>query len=236
MSGHSKWATTHRQKDADDAKRGAIFTRLGRAITLAAKSGGNPEANFKLRIAMDQARAQNMPKDNIERAIQRATGPVEGVQLESISYEGFGPHGMALLVECLTDNRNRTGHEIRHLFEQHGGSIGSPGSVAWQFERSGVVTIPSLSPDDELAVIDLGASDIRRSATEVQIICPPGNLEGVRKFFEIRWQEPQTNLVMLPKETKALTGPGARAEWGKFLHELDENQDVQEIYHNAAAD
>ncbi|MDD5110566.1 MAG: YebC/PmpR family DNA-binding transcriptional regulator [Patescibacteria group bacterium] len=235
MSGHSKWATTHRQKNADDAKRGAVFTRLGRAITLAARTGANPEANFKLRIAIDQARAADMPKDNIERAIQRATGPADGAQLESVSYEGFGPHGVAMLVECLTDNRNRTGHEIRHHFEQHGGSIGSPGSVAWQFERSGVITVSSLSQDDELALIDLGVSDVRRSPASIAIICPPQNLEAVRKFFTTRGQEPPVKLAMLPKETKTLADPNAKTDWENFLRGLEEHPDVQDIYHNAVA-
>lgn len=234
MSGHSKWATTHRQKSAEDNKRGAIFTKLGRAITIAAKHGANPEANFKLRIAMDQARVANMPKDNIERAIQRAGGAGEGVQLEAISYEGFGPSGVALVVECLSDNRNRTSHEIRHIFEQHGGNIGTPGSVAWQFARNGVITVPSLSPADELALIDLGVTDVQRAEGRVTIICPPNAMEEIRKFCSRGGTLPQAKLALLPKETKSITDPARLAQLQALLAALEAQDDVQEIFHNAA--
>lgn len=235
MSGHSKWATTHRAKSVVDAKRGATFTKLGRAIALAARAGGsNLESNTKLRLAVDQARAANMPKENIERAILRATGHSSETQLATVSYEGFGPHGVAVMVECLTDNRHRTGHEIRHLFEAHGGHIGTPGSVSWQFERTGVVTVPQLTPDDELALIDVGASDVRRDGDSVRVLCPPAHVDAVRQFFSRRGVHPQTQLTMLPKEPKALADARAVAEVQAFVDLVDDHPDVQELYHNAA--
>ena len=234
MSGHSKWATTHRAKSAVDAKRGAVFTKLGRAISSAARSGGgNPESNFKLRLAIDQARAANMPKDNIERAIAKATGQGGDVRLEAVTYEGFGPHGVAVIVDCLTDNRNRTGHEIRHLFEGRGGHIGTPGSVGWQFERTGIVTTAAVSPDDELALIDLGASDIRRDDQGVTVLCPPAQLEAVRKFFNSRGVAAEAKIGLLPKETKRLASEKEVADLQTLLDQFDDHPDVQECHHNA---
>lgn len=232
MSGHSKWATTFRQKSVVDSKRGAVFTKLARAIAIAARLGPNPESNFKLRLVIDQARAANMPKDNIERAIQRGSGSVEAG--EAVTYEGFGPHGAAVIAECLTDNRNRTGNEIRHLIELSGGHIGTPGSVSWQFERVGVLTVPALTDDAELAVIDAGAADIRRDANGVHVQCPPAQLEAVRQFFIARGATPQARLTLLPKEIKSLTHAQA-AELHAFLETLDDHPDVQAVYHNGVA-
>lgn len=231
MSGHSKWATTFRQKSVVDSKRGAVFTKLARAITIAARSGPNPESNFKLRLAIDQARAANMPKDIIERAIQRGGGPAEAG--EAVTYEGFGPYGVAVIAECLTDNRNRTGNEIRHLIESSGGRIGTPGSVSWQFERAGIITVPELSDDAELAVIDAGATDIRRGSHGVLVHCAPAQLEAIRQFFIARGVTPEARIALLPKETKALT-LAQTAGLHQFLEALDGHPDVQEVYHNGA--
>lgn len=232
MSGHSKWATTFRSKSATDAKRGAVFTKLARAITIAARAGANPESNFKLRLVMDQARAANMPKDNIERAIQRALGPAEAG--EAVTYEGFGPHGVALVIEGLTDNRNRTSSEIRHLLESRGGRIGNPGSVAWQFERTGIVTVATLSAEDELTIIDLGVSDIERHDDAVAVHCPPAALEHVRQFFSRQGSAPEAVLALVPKETKAIPDPKTAGDIRALLEALAEHPDVQSVYHNAA--
>src|SRR3989344_404513 len=145
MSGHSKWSQIHRQKGAADAKRGAIFTKLGKNISIAARlGGGDPATNFRLRLAVDQAKAANMPKDNIDRAIKRGTGEIAGGTIETIAYEGFGPEGSAFIIECLTDNRNRTAANIKHYLTKYGGSLGTPGSVSWQFEQKGIVRVKTV--------------------------------------------------------------------------------------------
>ncbi len=232
MSGHSKWATTHRAKSAADAKRGAVFTKLIRGITIAARGGADPAANFKLRLAVDQARAVNMPKDTIERAIARGSGGSTGEQLEAVTYEGFGPHGVAVIMECLTDNRNRTSQEIRHLVEEHGGSMGAPGSVSWQFARIGIVNVPTLTEADELALIDLGATDVERSADGVRIACPPDRLESVRQHVSDRGLTPRAQLTLQPKETVTLADQAVTAVQ-KFLTAVAGHPDVHDIHHNA---
>ena len=171
MSGHSKWASIKHKKAATDAKRGQLFTKLARAIAVAAREGGgDPDANYTLAAAIEKARGYSMPKDNIQRAIDRGTGAGDGGAIERVVYEGYGPGGVAVLVEALTDNRNRTSAELRNAFDKHGGSLGEPGSVAWQFERKGVITVDGerYSEDDLLAAIDAGAEDVATDGDSLQ--------------------------------------------------------------------
>src|SRR5262249_43703294 len=177
MSGHSHWATIKHKKGAADAKRGKQFSKLSRAIIIAARhGGGDPEMNLKLRYAIEKAREVSMPKDNIERAIKRGTGDLEGATLEEITYEGYGPGGVALLVDVLTDNRNRTNSEIRKIFERAGGKMGSAGSVAYQFERKGLFSVNAADTDEDTLLslaLDAGADDMKRSGTTFDITCDP---------------------------------------------------------------
>src|SRR5690349_590187 len=186
MSGHSKWSTIKRQKGANDAKRGAMFTKVAREIAVAARAGGgDPDANYRLRLAMDKARSINMPADNIKRAIEKATGGGEGEQYEEIVYEGYGPGGVAILVEAATDNRNRTAAEVRSIFTKAGGQLAGSGAVAWQFEPRGLITVAAGDPDEvALAAIDAGASDVDSTVEPVEIYTEPADLEAVRKALE----------------------------------------------------
>src|SRR5215470_19394765 len=190
MSGHSKWSTIKRQKGATDAKRSAVFTKVAREISVAARQGGgDPDANYRLRLAMDKARSVNMPQDNIKRAIERATGAGEGEQFEEIVYEGYGPGGVAILVEAATDNRNRTASEVRSMFTKAGGQLAGSGAVAWQFEPRGLIAVlrdTKVDPDEvALAAIDAGAEDVDTDGTEtIDIYTAPAELESVRKALE----------------------------------------------------
>src|SRR5437762_14275032 len=189
MSGHSKWSQIKRQKGANDAKRGAMFTKVGREIAIAARAGGgDPDGNFRLRLAIEKARSVNMPADNIKRAIERATGSGENDQFEEIVYEGYGPGGVAILVEAATDNRNRTAAEVRSIFTKAGGQLAGSGAVAWQFEPRGLIEVPLAGVDaDEvtLAAIDAGAEDVDTDGDEtIAIYTSPGELEAVRKRLE----------------------------------------------------
>src|SRR5688572_16181450 len=188
MSGHSKWSSIKHKKGAADAKRGKLFTKLARAITVAARDGGgNPDNNPALGLAVQKARDASMPKDNIQRAIDRGTGEgADAAAIESVSYEGYGPGGAAIIVEALTDNRNRTGAEVRHAFEKHGGSLGEPNSVAWQFERRGVILVDGqrYSEDDLMAAIDAGAEDVAEDGDLLKVLAPAASLAGVREALE----------------------------------------------------
>src|SRR5919197_374878 len=190
MSGHSKWSQIKRQKGANDAKRGALFTKVSREITIAARQGGaDPDANYKLRLAVEKARRPpiNMPAENIKRAIERAAGGGEGEQYEEIVYEGYGPGGVAILVEAATDNRNRTAAEVRSIFSKAGGQLAGSGAVAWQFEPRGLITVPRNGQDPDevaLAAIDAGAVDVDTDADPIEIYTEPGALEGTRKALE----------------------------------------------------
>src|SRR5690348_11898086 len=184
MSGHSKWSTIKRQKGANDAKRGAMFTKVAREIAVAARAGGgDPDANYRLRLAMDKARSINMPADNIKRAIEKATGGGEDVQYEEIVYEGYGPGGVAVLVEAATDNRNRTAAEVRSIFAKTGGQLAGSGAVAWQFEARGLITVARDGADaDEVALtaIDAGAADVDTESDPIEIYTQPAELFTVR--------------------------------------------------------
>src|SRR5438270_3547611 len=188
MSGHSKWSQIKRQKGAADVKRGVVFTKMTKEIMLAAKEGGgDPDANFRLRLAMDRARAVNMPRDNIQRAIDRATGGGEGAALESIVYEGYAPGGVSVMVETATDNRNRTVSEIRSAFTKHGGKLGESGSVQWLFEQKGVIEIDAKGKDRdtiELAAIDAGAEDVEADGSLITVYTTPAAFERVKKALE----------------------------------------------------
>jgi YebC/PmpR family DNA-binding regulatory protein len=236
MSGHSKWSTIKRKKSAEDAKRGKVFTRVAREITLAAREGGgDPDINPSLRLAIDKARAANMPKDNIERAIKRGTGELEGGQLEEVCYEGYAPHGVALLVKCLTDNRNRTLSEVRRVFNRSGGNLAEAGAVAWMFDTKGYLTVArdDLDPDDIfMMAIDAGAEDIEVSDEFVEVYTLPGDLHMVREGLigsgltvedaELS-QVPKTMMTLGEKETLQIMN---------MIETLEELDDVQQVYSN----
>ncbi len=237
MAGHSKWANIRFRKGVQDAKRGKIFTKLIREITIAARVGGGDVAhNPRLRLAIDRALGQNMPKDNIERAIKRGTGELEGAHYEEIQYEGYGPAGAAVLVACTTDNRNRTAGEVRHAFSKHGGNLGTEGSVAYLFEKRGVLMFPDGDEEALLeAAIDLGADDVATLPGEgVEVLTAPEKLAAVRDGLEGRSLTPASAEVV----TRALTDVTIAGEDAervmKLLEALEDLDDVQAVYTNAA--
>ncbi|MCC6958478.1 MAG: YebC/PmpR family DNA-binding transcriptional regulator [Dehalococcoidia bacterium] len=237
MSGHSKWSTIKRQKGANDARRGAIFTKLSREIIQAAKQGGSdPGMNFKLRLAIQRAKAQNMPNDNIDRAIAKGSGGGEGEQLDEIQYEGYGPGGTAIIVAALTDNRNRTVAEIRHRFSRGGGNLGENGSVSWQFEAKGLITIPVNGKDpDDLAMlaIDAGAEDVDVQDGQVEVKTEPSSLEPVRKALESSGLEIENaDFALVPKMTVELEEKAAHQVL-RLIEALEDLEDVQRVYSNA---
>lgn len=236
MSGHSKWSTIKHKKGREDAKRGQIFSKLSRYITVAAREGGgNPEMNATLAAAIAKAKDYNMPADNIERAIKRGTGEIEGVVYEQVTYEGYGPDGVAVLVELMTDNRNRSAAEIRHIFSRYNGKLGTSGSVAWMFERRGVILV-SKSVIDEDTLLDLaleaGAQDMTTEDDHYEVTTDPTELMRVRQIMESRGIElSSAELSMVPKNTTPLEKDQARRVL-KFIDALEENDDVQEVYSN----
>jgi YebC/PmpR family DNA-binding regulatory protein len=237
MSGHSKWSQIKRQKGVADNKRGALFTKLGREIVVAAKqSGGDPAANFRLRLAVQRAREANMPADTIDRAIKRAAGSEDGAQLEEITYEGYGPAGIAIMVETMTDNRNRTAANVRSLFDRGGGNLGESGSVAWQFKTQGVITLNASkgSTDDmELAAIDAGAVDVQSEDGEVTVYTERGDLEAVRRALtEAGFDVTGSELSLVPENTIELD-EARSVQALKLLDRLESDDDVQKVYTNA---
>jgi YebC/PmpR family DNA-binding regulatory protein len=236
MSGHSKWSSIKHKKGAADAKRGKLFTKLARAITVAARDGGgDPDGNPALATAVQKARDASMPKDNIQRAIDRGTGAgSDGAAIERIVYEGYGPGGAAVLVEALTDNRNRASAEIRFAFTKHGGSLGEPGSVAWIFEKKGAVVVDGkrYGEDDVLAAIDAGAEDVREDGEELRIICEPSDLSAVREALAGAGVEIESATVATePKSTVEVKGHDAERLLG-LLDDLDDQDDVDEVFAN----
>ncbi len=237
MSGHSKWSTIKRKKGAEDARRGKLFTKLSRAIILAAREGGpDPEANATLANAIAKARSYSMPKDTIERALARATGGGEGSEnYEAISYEGYGPDGVAIIVEALTDNRNRTAADVRSIFAKHNSSLGTPGSVAWQFERKGVIVVPAegVSEDDiVLAAVEAGAEDATADGDSWQVSTAPTDLAAVRDAMEQAGLTiDSAELTLVPKTTVALEADGARRLL-RLIDALEDQDDVQDVYAN----
>jgi YebC/PmpR family DNA-binding regulatory protein len=236
MSGHSKWANIKHRKGATDAKRGALFTKLSKNISVAARAGGNPDFNFSLRTAIDKALAANMTKDKIDQAVKRGTGEIAGGAIEEILYEGYGPGGAAVLVEAQTDNRNRTSGSLKHIFGKNGGSLGSSGTVQWMFERKGVIRISdrvNLSDDDQLSLIDKGVEDIKVSDDgELIIICPSAELSKVRQVvMERGFEIDDFGLEWIAKD-KLIAGKEAKTAMINLFEALDDDEDVANIYSN----
>jgi YebC/PmpR family DNA-binding regulatory protein len=236
MAGHSKWAQIKHKKATVDARRGQLFTKLARAITVAARDGGgDPDGNASLANAIEKAKSLRMPKDNIERAIARGTGEgSDAAAIEAVTYEGYGPGGVAILVECLTDNRNRTAAEIRHMFTRADASLGEPGSVSWMFEKKGVVLVDGqrYSEDDLMPAIDAGAEDVTTEGDSLRIVCDPSDLRAVAESLEGAGVEVQsTEQSMLPKTTVAL-GPDDARKLLRLLDSLDDQDDVDQVHAN----
>lgn len=236
MSGHSKWSSIKHKKGAADAKRGKIFTRLIREITVAARmGGGDPSGNPRLRSAIAAAKAENMPKENIERAIKKGTGELEGTSYEESSYEGYGPGGVAVLVDCLTDNKNRTVAEVKHAFERHGGNLGEPGCVAWMFDKKGLIVVEKDQVEEEKLLdlaLEAGAEDVNDEENEFEVITDPGDFEGVREVIEGE-KIPYTlaEISMIPKNTVKLEGKKAQ-QMLSLMQALEDNDDVSNVYAN----
>ncbi len=237
MSGHSKWSTIKHKKAATDAKRGKIFTKLIKEITVAARlGGGEPSANPRLRAAIDAAKSQNMPKSNIERAIKKGTGELEGVNYEEITYEGYGPGGVAVLVETITDNRQRTVAEVRHLLSKRGGNMGEPGSVAWVFEKKGLIVIEKDKVDEETLMdvaLEAGADDIRDEGSEWEVETSPDVLPAVRDAVKAAGIEIiSAEVSMVPSTTVKLEDEKQAKQMLLLMEALEENDDVQNVYAN----
>ncbi len=240
MSGHSKWATIKRKKGATDAARGRLFTRLIKEITIAARSGGgNIEGNPRLRLAIQTAKTSNMPADNIKRAIQKGTGELPGVAYEEVTYEGYGPAGVAILVDVVTDNINRAVSEMRHVFSRNNGNMGTSGSVAWMFTKKGIITIPRsgqktpLSEDDLMGIIlDAGADDLQSDEADFTVTTTPQSFDPVKKAVEEKGIVVEhATLQMVPQNTIKVTGREAE-QLMKLLEALEEHDDVQNVYAN----
>jgi YebC/PmpR family DNA-binding regulatory protein len=236
VAGHSKWAQIKRKKGAVDARRGQLFTKLARAITVAARDGsGDPDGNAALANAVEKAKALRMPKENIERAIARGTGAgADAAAIESVTYEGYGPGGVAILVECLTDNRNRTAAEMRHLFSRADANLGEPGSVAWMFDKKGVVLVDRerWSEDDLMPAIDAGADDLTEDGDSIRVTCEPGQLRAVREALEHAGVEVQsTEQTMVPRSVVEVDANDAR-KLLRLLDALDEQDDVDQVHAN----
>src|SRR5436190_2510389 len=236
MSGHSKWASIKHKKAVTDARRGQLFTKLARAISVAAREGGgDPDANYTLAAAIEKARSYSMPKENIQRAIDRGTGAGGADdQIQRAVYEGYGPGGAAILVDALTDNRNRTGADVRHLFDKHGGSLGEPGSVAWVFDKRGVVLVDAdrHSEDDLIVAIDAGADDVRVDGDVLKVTSEPGTLAAVREALESDGVEFESaELAMEPKSVVQVTD-GDASRLLRLVEGLDDLDDVEAVHAN----
>jgi len=235
MSGHSKWATIKHKKAATDAKRGRVFTRLIREISMAARGGTDPNTNARLRTAVASAKAENMPGDNIERAILRGSGQMEAAQLEEITFEGYGPGGVALLVQVVTDARNRTVSEIRHAFSKNGGNMAEAGAVGWMFERKGEVIVPKeQASEDKIMgiVLDAGAEDLKDDGSSWDVVTPPEAFEAVREAIVKAGMTPASaELGMVPKSYIKLTGNQA-GQMIRLVEALEDQDDVQHVYAN----
>ena len=234
MSGHSHFATIKRQKQANDAVKGNLFSKLARSIMIAAKNGPDPDMNFRLRFEIDKAREASMPKENIERAIAKAT--TEAANLEEISYEGFGPGGVNVIIEVLSDNKNRTAQEINNVFSRAGGNMGGPNSVAFNFESKGFMTVKkSNDPDAQmLSIIDAGAEDMEDAGTEFEVYTAPDKLNEVQKAltgqgFEVK----NVELQMKPKVFTTISDPSVAQKVIKFINEVENMEDVQNVFTNA---
>src|SRR4051812_35283238 len=238
MSGHSKWSSIKHKKGAADAKRGKLFSKLSRAIIVAAKEGGpDPDANLSLQNAIEKARSYSMPKDNIDRAIAKGAGTgADAAAFEAILYEGYGPEGVAVIVEALTDNKNRTGSEVRHTFAKNDGNLGGSGAVAWLFERRGVLIVPADGVDEDelmLAAADGGAEDVELDGTTFQITSDPENLAAVRAAVEeAGYTVDSYELTMVPKTTVEIADETVAKKVLRLIDQLEDNDDVQDVYAN----
>lgn len=241
MAGHSKWSNIKRKKAKTDAQRGKIFTKLGREISVAVKEGGSdPETNPRLKDAIAKAKAQNMPNDNIERSIKRASGELGSVHYDEITYEGYGPNGVAIIVEALTDNRNRTAGEMRYLFDRGGGSLGATGCVSWMFERKGIVVIEKTEEIDEddiiMCALEAGAEDVRDEDEVFEVITQPSDFSDVRNYLEEQgFKFASADIEMLPKNYVELNEEQAEKILS-LVEQLEDNDDVQNVYHNLDLD
>ena len=240
MAGHSKWASIKHKKKAVDAKRGALFTKLTRAITVAARdAGGDPDGNPALALAIQKARDASMPKDNIERAIAKGTGAdADAAAYEAVLYEGYGPGGVAILVEALTDNRNRTGSEVRHAFTKHGGNLGEPGSVAWTFEKKGELVVDGsrYSEDDLLAAIDAGAEDMALDGDVWEIVTGPSELQAVRQTLADAGVEIESAELVQRPTTRTPVDEDRVRTLMNLIETLEEHDDVQGVHANFDVD
>ncbi len=236
MSGHSKWATIKHKKGAQDKARGKLFAKLIRQVEVAAREGGGDiNANATLRTMFAKARESSVPLDTIERAIKRGTGELDGVRYEAINYEGYGPGGIAVIVECLTDNRNRTGADVRSIFSKSGGSMAEPGAVSWQFERKGVVAVDRSADEDSLTLVALesGAEDVNDLGDQWQVVCAPGDLAALRAGLEEgEFAVAEAELVMLPTSTIDISDENEARKVLKLIDALEDNDDVQNVYSN----
>jgi YebC/PmpR family DNA-binding regulatory protein len=236
MSGHSKWSTIKHKKAAEDAKRGKLFTRLGREIAVAARAGGgDPDTNFTLRLAVDRAKAANMPKDNIERAVKRGTGELKGDELTEVTYEAYAPNGVALLVEVVTDNRNRTVADLRRTFTRQGGNMAEAGAVAWQFERKGYIAIAPNQVDEEALfeiAVEAGADDVVFSEDLIEVYVSLDHFEGVRRALKERGVEFETaELAMIPQSTIQLDKKETLQVMA-VIEAVEDMDEVQQVYSN----
>ncbi|MCK4293966.1 MAG: YebC/PmpR family DNA-binding transcriptional regulator [Planctomycetes bacterium] len=237
MSGHSHWAGIKYKKAALDAKRGKVWSKIARMIIVAAKSGGgDPAANLTLRYAIDKAKAANMPKDTIEKAIKKGTGELEGVSFEEVLYEGYGPSGVAIMVEALTDNRNRTGPEIKRVFEKHGGSLGTTGCVNWMFSKKGLITVNTASVDEEQLLeiaLDAGADDMQNTGEVFEITCEPGAFEELKKALtEKEIPTEVAEISMVPQNTVAVNDERTAKRIISLMEAFEDHDDVQNAYAN----
>ena len=239
MAGHSKWAGIKHKKAIVDARRGKLFTKLARAITVAAKDGGDPEGNPALALAIQKARDASMPKDNIERAVAKGTGEgADADALETVLYEGYGPGGVALLVDALTDNRNRTGSEVRHLFTKHGGNLGEPGSVAYLFDKRGVIVVDATryEEDDLLPAIEAGALDVTVDDDVFEVLTEPGDLPVVRAALEGAGIELESSEVGQHPKTRVPIDEETATKLVRLIDALEDNDDVNEVHANFDVD
>ena len=236
MSGHSKWSTIKRKKGANDAQRAKIFTKIAREIIVAVKAGGpDPENNSRLKDVISKARSNNMPNDNINRTIKKAAGGDDGANYESITYEGYGPNGVAVIVETLTDNRNRTAADVRHFFDKFGGNMGQTGCVSFMFDRKGVILINAEDLDEEevmMEALDAGADDFENSDGLFEITTSPENFSAVREALEGKYTLESAEITMVPQTMTELTDPDQIKMMSRMLENMEDDDDVQDVFHN----
>jgi len=236
MSGHSHWARIKHKKGATDAKRGRLWSKLARHIIIAARNGGgNPDENLSLRYAVDKAKEANMPNDTIDRAIKRGTGELGGINYEEVNYEGYGPKGVAILIACLTDNRNRTAPEIRKIFEQRNLNLGGAGSVAWMFKKKGLITVAAADASEEKLMevaLEAGAEDIQQDGDAFEVTCQPSEFEAVKKALQTAGIKTQSaELTMVPQNYVRIEGDDAKKMLG-LMEAIEDHDDVQNVYAN----